>query len=133
MDLPSQGPPKPKPRGPAIAGPPMMDLPMTGVASPMGAIAGVAKEIVRAPTMLVARGAANGAPIKPALAVAMQGAARGAAARPRAPMMQRVPISDQASGETSSGNRGGGGNNGVRAAKESTNGTAEGAANGAAN
>lgn len=41
--------------------------------------------------------------------------------------------SDQASGETSSGNRGGGGNNGVRAAKESTNGTAKGAAKGAAN
>lgn len=76
MDLPSQGAPKPKPRGPAIAGPPMMDLPMTGVASPMGAIAGVAKEIVRAPTMLVARGAANGAPIKPALAVAMVRVAR---------------------------------------------------------
>lgn len=73
MDLPKSG--APKPQG-AMAGPAIMDLPSTGAPKPIGATPGAAKEIEWVPTTLVAIGAAKGAPINPALVVAMAKAAR---------------------------------------------------------
>lgn len=60
----------------ASAGPAITDFPIRGVARPIGAMAGAASEIVLVPMMLVATGAAKGAPMSPALAVTIVRAAR---------------------------------------------------------